>query len=166
MKKYIFILSVLVMGLASCSKDNSNQQPVVDPAVQAKADDDAIVAYLAAHPSVTATKDATTGLYYQIVTPGTGAAISAKSTLVVNYVSKNIKDVQLEANNNISFNLSQLIAGWQIGLPKIKNGGQIILLIPSGLAYGPYDHGSIPANSVLIFNITVKSVDGVVAPGV
>ncbi|MES2061573.1 MAG: FKBP-type peptidyl-prolyl cis-trans isomerase [Bacteroidota bacterium] len=161
MKKYLFILSVLVMGLASCTKNNTITLPVVDPAVQAKADDDAIVAYLAAHTTITATKDATSGLYYQVLEPGTGAAITANSTLVVNYASKNIKDVQIEANDNVSFKLSTLIPGWQIGLPKIKNGGKILLIIPSGLAYGPYGNGTIPPNAVIIFTITVKSVDGV-----
>jgi FKBP-type peptidyl-prolyl cis-trans isomerase FkpA len=161
MKKYLFILSVLVVGLASCSKDKTPVQPVVDPTVQAKADDDAIVAYLTAHPSILASKDATTGLYYQVLQPGTGAAITDNSTLVVNYASKNLKDVQIEANDNVSFKLSTLIPGWRIGLPKIKNGGKIILLIPSALAYGPYGSGAIPPNTVIIFTITVKSVDGV-----
>jgi FKBP-type peptidyl-prolyl cis-trans isomerase FkpA len=161
MKKYLFILSVLVMGIASCSKDNSTPQPVVDPVVQAKADDDAIIAYLAAHTTITATKDATTGLYYQIVEPGTGAAITDNSTLVVNYASKNLKDVQIEANDNVSFKLSTLIPGWRVGLPKIKNGGKIVMLIPSALAYGPYGSGAIPPNTVMIFTVTVKSVDGV-----
>jgi FKBP-type peptidyl-prolyl cis-trans isomerase FkpA len=160
MKKYLFILSVLVMGLASCIKNNSTPLPVVDPAVQAKADDEAIVAYLAAHASITATKDAS-GLYYQVLAPGTGAAITASSALVVSYVGKDIKDVQFEANDNASYTLSQLIPGWQIGLPKIKNGGKILLIIPSGLAYGPYVNGKIPANSVVIFTITVKSVNSV-----
>ncbi len=148
------------MGLASCVKNNSNPQPVVDPAVQAKADDEAIAVYLAAHTSITATKDPS-GLYYQILEPGTGAAITATSALVVNYVGKDIKDVQFETRDNAAYSLTQLIPGWQIGLPKIKNGGKILLIIPSGLAYGPYANGSIPPNSVVIFTVTVKSVDGV-----
>jgi FKBP-type peptidyl-prolyl cis-trans isomerase FkpA len=160
MKKYIFILSMLVIGLASCTKDNSNQQPVVDPAVQAKADDDAIVGYLATHTTITATKDAT-GLYYQVVEPGTGAAITDNSTLVVSYASKGLNDVQIEANDNVTFKLSTLIPGWRIGLPKIKNGGKIVMLVPSGLAYGPYGSGRIPPNTVIVFTVTVKSVDGV-----
>ena len=158
MKKYLFVLSVLVMGLSSCLKDNSNPVPVPDPAVQAKADDDAIIAYLAAHTSITATKDAS-GLYYQILDPGTGAAITTNSTVVVNYAGKDIKDVQFEAKDNVSYIVSQLIPGWQIGLPKIKYGGKILLIIPSGLAYGPNINGSLPANSVVIFTVTVNAAN-------
>jgi FKBP-type peptidyl-prolyl cis-trans isomerase FkpA len=163
MKKYLFILSVLVVGLASCSKDKTPVQPVVDPTVQAKIDDDAIVAYLTAHPSILASKDASNnGLYYQILDPGAGAAITSNSKLVVSYVGKDIKDVTFDQQDNFTLSLSQnIIAGWQLGLPKVKNGGKILLIIPSALGYGPYANGPLPANSILIFTITVKSVDGV-----
>jgi FKBP-type peptidyl-prolyl cis-trans isomerase FkpA len=164
MKKYLFILSVLVIGLASCSKDKTTPQPIVDPVAQAKIDDDAIVAYLAAHPSILAVKDASNnGLYYQILEEGTGASITTSSRLVVSYTGKNLKDVVFETKDSFSLTLSQVIAGWQLGVPKIKNGGKILLIIPSALAYGPYVNGPIPANSVVIFTITVKSVDGVTA---
>ncbi|MFA6246294.1 MAG: FKBP-type peptidyl-prolyl cis-trans isomerase [Mucilaginibacter sp.] len=163
MKKYLFILSVLVIGLASCSKDKTTPQPVVDPAVQAKVDDDAIVAYLDAHPNIMAVKDASNnGLYYQIIDAGSGAAITASSKLVVSYLGTDLKDVQFDKNDNFAFSLSQnIIAGWQLGVPKIKNGGKILLFIPSALGYGPYANGALPANSVLVFTITIKSVDGV-----
>lgn len=161
MKKYLFILSVLVIGLASCSKDKATPQPVVDPAVQAKVDDDAIVAYLAAHPNITAIKDATyPQLYYQIIDQGSGTAITANSRLVVSYSGKTLNDVVFETKDSFSLTLSQAIAGWQLGMPKIKNGGKILLIIPSALAYGPYVNGPIPANSVVIFTVTVKSIDG------
>lgn len=166
MKKYLFILSVLVIGLASCSKDKTTPQPTVDPAVQAKVDNDAIIAYLSAHPNITAIKDAThPELYYQILDAGAGAEITASSKLVVSYVGTNIKDVQFDKSDSFPLSLSQnIIAGWQFGVPKIKNGGKILLIIPSALGYGPYANGPLPANSVLIFTITIKSVDGVVAP--
>lgn len=160
MKKYLFILSVLVIGLASCSKDKTQPLPTVDPTAQAKIDDDAIVAYLSAHPDILAVKDPS-GLYYQILDAGTGTAITGNSKLIVNYSGKNLKDVEFDARDNYAITLSQnIIAGWQLGLPKVKNGGKILLIIPSGLGYGPYANGPLPANSVLVFTITVKSVDG------
>ncbi|MFD0766366.1 FKBP-type peptidyl-prolyl cis-trans isomerase [Mucilaginibacter lutimaris] len=160
MKKYLLILSVLVVGLASCSKEKTQPVPVVDVAAQAKIDNDLILAYLNGHPNILATKDETSGVYYQVLDAGTGEAITPSSKLIVNYEGKDLKDVVFEAKDNLSFTLPQVIAGWQIGLPKIKNGGKILLIIPSNYGYGPYVNGPIPANSVLIFTITVKSVDG------
>jgi FKBP-type peptidyl-prolyl cis-trans isomerase FkpA len=58
-----------------------------DAAKQAAADDAAIQAYLAANTSITATKDAS-GIYYQIITPGSGANPTLSSTVKVNYVGK------------------------------------------------------------------------------
>ena len=165
MKKYLLILSVLVVGLASCSKEKTPTEPVVDVAAQAKIDDDAIVAYLAAHPGILALKDASnSGLYYQILEPGTGASISSSSKLIVSYTGTDLKGVQFDKNENFSLTLAQnIIDGWKLGLPKIKNGGTILLIIPSALGYGPYPNGTLAANSVLMFTITVKSVDGTAA---
>lgn len=52
-----------------------------------------------------------------------------------------------------SFPLSNLILGWQIGIPMFGKGGKGKLIIPPGLAYGPEDNGSIPGNSTLMFEI-------------
>jgi FKBP-type peptidyl-prolyl cis-trans isomerase FkpA len=166
MKKYLLILSVLVLGFASCSKDSTPPAPPYDAAAQLKIDDAAIKAYLTTHPEITATKD-TTGLYYQVLAAGTGEQITNASTVTVSYKGTDLKNMQFDAADNYTTAIaasSNVIAGWKIGLPKIKNGGKILLIIPSGYAYGPYANGPIPANSVLVFTITVKAVNGVVAP--
>jgi FKBP-type peptidyl-prolyl cis-trans isomerase FkpA len=54
--------------------------------------------------------------------------------------------------------LGQLIVGWQKGLPLISSGGKITLYIPPSLGYGSAAAGSIPANSILIFDIELISV--------
>jgi FKBP-type peptidyl-prolyl cis-trans isomerase FkpA len=166
MKKYLFILSVLALGFASCSKDTaSTPVPTVDAAAQAKIDDDAIVAYLAAHPAIVATKDAS-GLYYQIIAPGTGAQITSASTVNVKYEGRTLQNAVFGADDDFATELApstNIIAGWKVGLPKLKNGGKILLILPSALAYGPNTNGPIVANSVLIFYITVNAVNSVPA---
>ena len=52
-----------------------------------------------------------------------------------------------------TFPLSNLITGWQIGIPMFGKGGKGKLIIPPGLAYGPEDNGQIPGNSTLMFEI-------------
>ncbi|RYU87927.1 peptidylprolyl isomerase [Mucilaginibacter terrigena] len=158
MKKYFFILSMLAVGLASCSK--SDPGPVYDPVAQAKADDGVIKAYLASHTDITATKD-TSGLYYQIITEGTGPVITNDSKVKVSYVGTDINGVKFDQREDYTTTLSastNIIAGWKIGVPKVKVGGKILLIIPSTLAYGPYSNGPIPPNSVIIFVITVKEL--------
>lgn len=52
-----------------------------------------------------------------------------------------------------TFPLSNLIAGWQIGIPMFGKGGKGKLIIPSDLAYGDRDNGDIPGGSTLMFEI-------------
>ena len=51
--------------------------------------------------------------------------------------------------------LSTLIDGWKIGLPLIKKGGHIKLVIPSSLAYGCSGYGTIPPNTPIFFDINL-----------
>jgi len=157
MKKYFLLLGLAIITLSSCLKNDPQQQTVVvDPAVQAATDDAAIKKYLAAHTDIVATKD-TSGIYYQIVTPGTGPNPSGGSTVTVNYTGKLLNDNPFDSQTSYQTSLSSVISGWTIGVPFVKAGGRIILLIPSRYGYGPYPNGPIPANSVLIFTIDLIS---------
>ncbi|MEZ2337224.1 FKBP-type peptidyl-prolyl cis-trans isomerase [Mucilaginibacter sp. RCC_168] len=159
MKRYFLLLGLAIITLSSCLKTEQQKPPVVvDPAVQAATDDAAIKTYLAAHTDITATKD-TSGIYYQIVTPGSGPNPSGGSTVTVNYTGKLLNDNPFDSKNAVQTSLSQVIPGWTIGVPFIKAGGRIILLIPSRYGYGPYANGPIPANSVLIFTIDLISIN-------
>lgn len=152
MKKYILILSLLVVGCSACKKEAK-----FDAAAQAVADDNAIKAYLAANTSITATKDAS-GIYYQIITPGTGANPTLSSTVTVNYVGKLLDGSQFDKGNGTTYPLNGFIQGWQKGIPFLKPGGRMLLIVPSALAYGNSSPGAgIPANSVLVFTIDLLS---------
>ena len=115
--------------------------------------------------SIDATKHCS-GLYYRIETAGTGKTAGICNAITIHYkgqtTSGNIFD-QTTANPR-TFNLGGLILGWQNGVPLIKEGGKIILYLPPSLAYGNQDrldqngNVSIPANSILIFEITLVAV--------
>jgi len=145
MKRYLLILAVFVAAFSSCSKDS------FDPAKQAAKDDAAIQSYIAAN-NITATKDGS-GVYYQVITPGTGAYPTASSSITVNYTGKLLNGTTFDSGSLPSTALSTLIKGWQYGIPHINTGGRILLLIPSALGYGNTTTGSIPANSALVFTI-------------
>ena len=50
---------------------------------------------------------------------------------------------------------SGVIQGWNIGIKKFQAGTRGYLFLPSPLAYGTQSQGTIPANSILIFNMEV-----------
>lgn len=145
MKKYLLLLAVFVTVFSSCSKDS------FDPAKQATKDDAAIQAYISAN-NISATKDPS-GVYYQVITPGTGAYPTINSLITVNYSGKLLNGTVFDSGSINSTALNSLVKGWQYGLPHINTGGRILLLIPSALGYGNTTAGSIPANSVLIFTV-------------
>ncbi|RYY06944.1 MAG: hypothetical protein EOP43_04745 [Sphingobacteriaceae bacterium] len=164
MKKLFLLLALFTVIFSACKKnDNNTTTPTVDPAVQAKIDDDKIVAYLAAN-KITAQKDPS-GLYYLVVNPGSGTAPTLKSTVRVAYTGKLLDGTQFDTSPNFSALLGgNLIQGWKIGVPFVKTGGRIILYIPSALGYGTAPQTAkdvtIPANSVLIFTIDLVSFQG------
>jgi FKBP-type peptidyl-prolyl cis-trans isomerase FkpA len=163
MKKYFLLLSLLTIILSSCLKTNSDTQQInpvvpVDPVKQATADSTAIAAYLAANPTIKAKKD-TSGLYYQILNPGTGTTSpTVNSTVTVSYTGSLLNGSTFGSSSGYSQLLANLIPAWQIGVPFIKAGGSILLIVPSRLGYGNTSPGAdIPANSVLVFTVGLVS---------
>jgi FKBP-type peptidyl-prolyl cis-trans isomerase FkpA len=153
MKKYFLLLGLIIIVISSCTKSDSN---TVSAAQQAATDNSLILAYIKAN-NITATEDAS-GVYYSIQTPGTGADPTTSSTVTVSYTGKLLNGTVFDSSPSLTSPLSGLILGWQYGLPFINTGGSILLIIPSALGYGTTSPGAgIPANSVLVFTITLTS---------
>ena len=105
-------------------------------------------------------------------TVGTGPAAVNGNNLTVNYTgwvysanSANYEGTQfdssLSAGHPYSFVLGagQVIAGWDQGLLGMHVGGTRTLIIPSSLAYGAKSPSPlIPANSALVFTVTLVSI--------
>lgn len=157
MKKLLLLILFPLVVLSSCLKtSDANNTPIVTPAEQAVTDDATIQAYLAAHTDIHALKD-TSGVYYQVLTAGTGSFPKVSATVTVNYTGSLLSGTQFDKATNFTSVLGNLISGWQIGLPHVAAGGRILLIIPSRYGYGNVGVGSIPANSVLLFTIDLLS---------
>lgn len=115
--------------------------------------------YLAQHPKA---KELPSGLIYLIEKEGSGEKVTADDTVTVNYEGKLINgtvfDSSYKRGEPVTFQLKQLIPGWVEGIPLIKKGGEVTLVIPPKLGYGAQAAGSIPANSTLIFKIELLDV--------
>lgn len=141
---------IFALVLAGCSKKDK------DGGCTTAAEDDAkMQAYISAN-GITATQHAS-GLYYQIIEPGSGATPTITSTVKANYTGKFTNNTSFDAGVS-SFPLDGVIKGWQIGIPLIKQGGKIKLIIPPYLAYGCNDYRGIPGNSVLVFDVELLEV--------
>ncbi len=145
--RQIFFLVILTIMITSCG-----EKQVV---TQAQLDDLAITEYLAAN-DLNATKTES-GLYYIINLPGGTVKPATDAEITVSYIGKLTNGSIFDQSTNFTGDLNAMIAGWEEGIPLIGTGGKIQLFIPSALGYGENATGKIPANSVLIFDVTLKS---------
>ncbi len=155
MKNVILLLtSVFLLTTGTgCLKDKTckNKSP--------QSEESTIQAYASAQ-GITAVKHSS-GLYYQIIDPGTGAQPGSMSKVKATYVGKLLNGTifdQMATPPAQSWNLNDLIEGWKIGLPLIKQGGTIKLIVPSALAYGCGGAGPIPGDAILYFELTLVEV--------
>jgi FKBP-type peptidyl-prolyl cis-trans isomerase FkpA len=111
--------------------------------------------------AITATQHCS-GLFYTLDNPGTGKSPGACSDVSVTYVGTLTNGTQFDASPNppspLSLNLGNVILGWRNGIPRLKEGGRIHLYIPPSLAYGNQQNGSIPPNSILVFDVSLVTV--------
>lgn len=101
------------------------------------------------------------GLFYSILEEGSGALPNENSFVRVVYkgylLDGNVFD-EYKTSEGLRLNVMNVIAGWQEGLLHFRVGSKGKLFIPPDLGYGQNRTGSIPPNSVLIFDITLVSV--------
>lgn len=129
----------------SCKKDESAEEQITD---------------FIQKNNIAATKHSS-GLYYQIIKPGSGSFAYPSSTkITIKYEGRLLNGTVIDNGGGIenTFQLAQLIEGWRIGIPLIQKGGEIRLIIPADLAYGSQATGPVPANSVLDFTIQLINV--------
>lgn len=95
---------------------------------------------------------------------GTGATATASSTVTATYtgalaVNGIIFQSSLDTGQPFTASLSSgVIQGWQAGIPGMKVGGIRRILIPAQYAYGSRALQGIPANSDLVFDVTLLAV--------
>jgi len=148
--KYLIVPLLLLFLFSGCAKKKAEKQAITD---------DQIIQQYIADNGLTAVK-ASSGLYVVIENPGTGASCNSFSTVKVAYTGYFTNGEIFDASPTvgIDFSLQSVILGWTSGIPYFKEGGNGKLLIPSALGYGPSGSGSIPGNTVLVFDVKLIQV--------
>ncbi|HRI77922.1 MAG TPA: FKBP-type peptidyl-prolyl cis-trans isomerase [Cyclobacteriaceae bacterium] len=154
----IVLITVLFDNCSTDMKKCTQQVPAADIAAVNQtqlAIDVALIDKYLSDRNITPFKDG--ALRYVVTTPGSGSAPCLESTIAVTYTGKLMTNGNIfdSSANATSFSLSSLILGWKIGLLNVSKGAVVTLYIPSGYAYGPTARTGIPANSNLIFDITL-----------
>lgn len=128
-------------------------------AASAKAAGDAFLAENAKKEGVTVTES---GLQYEVVQAADGVKPTATDTVKVHYTGTltdgTVFDSSVERGEPIEFPLNRVIPGWTEGVQLMSVGSKFRFTIPSELAYGDRDMGTIPPNSVLVFDVELLDV--------
>lgn len=150
MKRFIPFLLLVGLVCIGCKKFDADEQAELDEA--------AITQYIAEN-GLSAISTGS-GLHYVIDSLGTGLYPDLSSTVTVAYKGYLLDSTVFDESSSTgaTFPLSSVITGWQEGIPKFKEGGYGMLLIPSALGYGNDEVGDIPKNSVLFFNVVLLDV--------
>lgn len=100
------------------------------------------------------------GLRYWFLQEGTGSSPEVGQVVTVHYHgwlgNGNTFDSSYQRNQPFRFSLGgRVIPGWNMMVKEMRKGDIVLVEIPSDLAYGSRQAGSIPANSTLYFKIEV-----------
>jgi len=130
------------------------KKPIEEQAVKER---DASLAQVAKqYPDLKTTRS---GLMYKVIKQGSGSAKPAMGTSVnVNYTGKlldgTVFDSSVQRGKPATFQVGQVIKGWNEALMDMKKGEKRILVIPPDLGYGARGYpGVIPPNAYLVFDV-------------
>jgi FKBP-type peptidyl-prolyl cis-trans isomerase FkpA len=102
------------------------------------------------------------GLQYEVLQAAEGAKPAATDTVKVHYtgtLTDGTKfDSSVDRGEPIEFPLNRVIPGWTEGVQLMSVGSKFRFTIPSELAYGERDMGTIPPNSVLVFEVELLDI--------
>jgi FKBP-type peptidyl-prolyl cis-trans isomerase len=102
------------------------------------------------------------GMYYSIIHEGDGEEFIRLTDEVTftyrgSFLSGEVFQV-IKQQDALTFQVRELIIGWQEGLSYLRNHGKIHLIIPPHLGYGSKKTGLIEPNSILVYELEVLEV--------
>lgn len=120
--------------------------------------------FLAANKTKPGVQTTASGLQYQVVVQGTGPTPTATDSVQCHYAGTLIDGTEFDNSYKrgqpITFPVGGVIKGWTEALQLMPVGSKYKLFIPHQLAYGTNDVGTIPAGSVLLFEVELLKIMG------
>ena len=162
-QKVTLLIAPLLL-LAACSTDGG-VNPMTSSAQSSSASIPEIGGSNGSKPTISAPSgDAPKNLEKKDIFVGTGKEAVATSILEVHYTlmawsTGNLVESSWDSGQTATLPLSGVIAGWQQGIPGMKEGGRRLLVIPPDLGYGASGAGAaIGPNETLIFVVDLVKV--------
>ena len=116
-------------------------------------------------PTVTVpTSAAPTQMESSDLITGTGAVAKAGDTLQMQYVlatystHKVVQSSWTSQPFSFTLGVGQVIQGWDLGIPGMREGGRRELIIPASLGYGTTPPSGIGSNDTLVFIVDLLKV--------
>lgn len=121
-------------------------------------------AFMEANAKKPGVKTLENGIQYIVLVEGDGPKPKVTDNVTVHYhgtlINGTVFDSSVERGQPATFNLQQLIKGWQIGIPLMPVGSKYRFFIPQQYAYGMTTRGKIPGGATLIFDIELFNING------
>ena len=112
--------------------------------------------FLAANATENGVETTKSGLQIKTIKPGEGDSPTATDTALVKYEGRLRDGTVFDANEQTPMPVGGVVPGFSEALQLMQKGGEYRIWLPSDLAYGEASPGpEIPANSVLIFDVTL-----------
>ena len=141
--KSVMLLSCICFATLACNSDSQEEK-----------DEKKINDYL--EENNLDAESTESGLHYIINVPGNNEHPEQTDQVRIAYVGTLLNGNLFDSSTSSTFPLNQLIAGLREGIPLLGKGGEGTFILPSELGYGDSNSNpSIPANSVLIFEVTL-----------
>lgn len=140
-----------------------NEKRVAESESMAKKTIDAGKKFMEENAKNPKVKTTQSGLQYEVLKEGEGSHPKATDIVEVNYRGTLVDGTEFDSSykrgETVKFPLDRVIPGWTEGVQLMNTGAKYKFVIPSNLAYGDRDTGTIPANSTLVFEVELVKID-------
>jgi FKBP-type peptidyl-prolyl cis-trans isomerase FkpA/FKBP-type peptidyl-prolyl cis-trans isomerase FklB len=122
--------------------------------------------FLADNAKVAGVQVTASGLQYQVLQAGTGPKPGPEDRVSVHYKGELLDGTSFDSSYDrgepATFQLSQVVPGWQEGLQLMPVGSKYKLWVPASLGYGEAGTpgGPIAPNSTLVFEVELLEIVG------
>lgn len=148
--KYCFVI-ILGLLVSNCSTYSDSDKESFDDKIQKHIDSNGLEMTRAEN-----------GLYYNILDRGADENIKITDRVTFYYTGEFLNGEVFQINpqkDALTFQVRELIVGWQDALTLVGNGGEIEVIIPPHLGYGSKNTELVPPNSILKYRLKVINVE-------